>query len=49
MWDSDHQEREEEEEEEEVSDGREELASAVCSQDPINPGAAGTRNRSEDR
>ncbi len=43
MWDSDHQE---EEEEEEVSDAREELASAVCSQDP---GASGTRSRPEDR
>ncbi len=43
MWDSDRQE------EEEVSDGREESASAVCSQDPINPGAAGTRSRPGDR
>ncbi len=42
MWDSDHQE----EEEEEVSDGREELASAVCSQDPR---ASGTKSRPEDR
>ncbi len=43
MWDSDHQEGQEEEE---VSDGREESASAIYSQDP---GVAGTRSRPEDR